>query len=460
MRKEQTKQRWAVVGGGFLGMTLAMRLAQQGKGVTLYEAAPNLGGLAASWQLGDVVWDRHYHVILASDTHLRALLAEIDLEKDLRWCRARTGIYLDSKLHSISSAIEFLLFPGLNLIDKLRLALTILRASRIKDGRALEGIAVEDWVAGLSGSKVTEKIWLPLLRAKLGESYRDTSAAFLWATIARMYGARRTGTKAEEFGYVRGGYARIVRHMERELEHEGVQCVLGQPVREVTTRDANGLRIELQNGAQQDFDQVVVTTAAPLAARICPELTSEEKAGLDGVRYQGIICASILLKRPLAGFYITNIADERAPFTAVIEMSAIVDQENFGGRSLLYLPKYVSSDSPEFKVSEELIQESFLAALERMYPGFKREDVLCFQVSRVRHVFPIPTLHYSDRLPQASTSVSGLHIVNSSQIVNGTLNVNETVLLAEVAAQRFAQQSMPVAISHEPIVHELAEANR
>src|SRR5262249_48368757 len=67
-------QSWAVVGGGFLGMTLALRLAQQGQSVTLFEAAPFLGGVAAPWRLGDLVWDRHYHVILSSDAHLRALL--------------------------------------------------------------------------------------------------------------------------------------------------------------------------------------------------------------------------------------------------------------------------------------------------------------------------------------------------------------------------------------------------
>jgi uncharacterized protein with NAD-binding domain and iron-sulfur cluster len=58
---QTSTQRWAVVGGGLLGMTLAHRLAQQGKAVTLFEGAPHLGGLASAWQLGDVTWDRHYH---------------------------------------------------------------------------------------------------------------------------------------------------------------------------------------------------------------------------------------------------------------------------------------------------------------------------------------------------------------------------------------------------------------
>ena len=74
-----------MVGGGFLGTTLALRLAQQGKDVTLYEAASSLGGVASAWQLGDIVWDRHYHVTLFSDTHLRSLLRELGLEAEMRW---------------------------------------------------------------------------------------------------------------------------------------------------------------------------------------------------------------------------------------------------------------------------------------------------------------------------------------------------------------------------------------
>jgi hypothetical protein len=58
-------------------------------------------------------------------------------------------------------------------------------------------------------------------------------------------------------------------------------------------------------------------------------------------------------------------------------------------------------------------------------------------------VFPIPTLGYSDRVPPTSTSIPGVHIVNSAHIVNGTLNVNETVQLAERTVERLTGASRP-----------------
>src|SRR5215467_11908309 len=139
-------QRWAIVGGGVLGMMLAHRLSQQGKQVTLYEAADQLGGLASAWELGGVVWDRHYHVILLSDTHLRGLLAELGLEGDLDWKETRTGFYVDGKLYSMSNTLEFLRFPPLGLLDKLRLGATIVYAARVRNWQRLEQIAVTDWL--------------------------------------------------------------------------------------------------------------------------------------------------------------------------------------------------------------------------------------------------------------------------------------------------------------------------
>jgi hypothetical protein len=70
-----------------------------------------------------------------------------------------------------------------------------------------------------------------------------------------------------------------------------------------------------------------------------------------------------------------------------------------------------------------------------MYPHFNRNDVLCFKISRVKYVLAVSTLNYSQHLPSMTTSIPGVHIVNSSHIVNGTLNVNDTIQLAENAAR-------------------------
>lgn len=413
-------------------MTLAHRLRGAGRRVTLIEASSTLGGLASAWSLGDVVWDRHYHVILLSDSHLLRLLGELGLRDELQWTQTKTGFYTEGRLYSMSSALEFLRFPPLNLIEKMRLAATIVYASRIRDWKALEREPVFDWLRRLSGEGTARKIWLPLLRAKLGDCYQRTSAAFIWATIARMYAARRTGLKKEMFGYVRGGYARILDRFTQVLRDEGVAVQPSSVTERVARATGGGIEVTpADGGPAATFDRVVLTVPGPVAARLCPELTAEESGKLRGVEYVGIVCASLLLKRPLSAYYITNITEGWVPFTAVIEMTALVDPEQLRGHTLVYLPKYASPDDPIFERSDAQLREEFVGALRRMHPQLRDDDVLAFAVSRVRHVFALPTIGYSDSLPPTAMSVPGLHVINSAHIVNGTLNVNETVQLAE-----------------------------
>ena len=421
---------FGVVGGGLLGLTLSLRLAARGHRVTLLEAADHLGGLADAWQLGDVTWDRHYHVTLMSDSHLRTILKELNLDREMQWSQTKTGFICDGKLMSLSNSWEFLRFPPLGLIDKLRLAWTIWHASRIGNWQHLQQVPVEDWLVRHSGRRTFERIWLPLLKAKLGDAWKRTSAAFIWATIQRMYAARSAGMKHEMFGYLPGGYARMLEAFRGHLEKLGVEIRTGCRVHQIEREDDGRLVVATAADERFSFDRVVATTPATVAARICPQFSGEEIRGLQRIEYVGIVCASLLLRKPLSPYYVTNITDP-APFTGVIEMTALVDPTHLGGQSLVYLPKYVLEGDPTWSQTDEQIREQFLAGLAKFYPKFSAEDVLAFRLSRVRQVFALPSLDYGSHVPPMETSVPGLFLVNSAQIVNGTLNVNETVRLAE-----------------------------
>ena len=440
-------QNTAILGGGMLGLELARKLRTAGDTVTVFEAAPHLGGLAAAWRLGDITWDKHYHVVLLSDLNTQALLADLGLKDDFVGVTTKTGFYTDGRLYSMSNSVEFLRFPPLGLVSKLRLGGTIFLASRIKDWKRLESIPVADWLRKWSGRRTFDRIWLPLLRSKLGEGYRQTSAAFIWATIARMYAARRSGLKKEVFGYVRGGYARVLARFAEVLADAGVTVRTDAAVESVT-RQSDSVRVTLADGEAHDFDRVVLTAPTHVVSKLVPQLTPSEHARLNAVKYQGIVCASVLLKKPLERFYVMNITEGWVPFTAVIEMSALVDPAEFAGHSLVYLPKYVAPDDPIFDEPDDSIRARFVAALAKMYPHFAPADVLAFRVSRVRSVFALSTLNYSTTVPPMATSLPGVFVVNSAQIVNGTLNVNETLAQAAAAATALAEVREPVGVPH------------
>jgi protoporphyrinogen oxidase len=424
-----------IVGGGMLGLGLASQLAKSGHTVTVMEGAPMVGGLAAADDIGGVTWDRFYHVTLLSDSYLRALLDDIGLGDRLRWKTTRTGFYTGGRLVSMSSSLDFLRFPPLGLIGKARLGWTIFYASRITDPAPLEQITVVDWLTRLSGRDTVERIWLPLLRSKLGENYRQASAAFIWAIIARLYAARRSGLKREMFGYVEGGYDAVLTRLRSTLESRGIEIATGRPATEVRG-DAAGSEVRFADGAVRKFDAVILTVPCGRVAALCPQLTGAERDRLQRVVYQGVICPSLLLARPLADYYVTNITDTGIPFTGVIEMTALVDPAAFGGRSLVYLPRYLAQDDPTWKRTDDDLVAETVATLARMYPHFRQSDVLASRVARVREVHALSTIDYTrSLLPPLETSIDRVFVVNSAQIAQGTLNVNETLALASRQAE-------------------------
>ncbi len=427
-RSEERQERWAVLGGGMLGLSLALRLAQRGKQVTLIEAAPTIGGLTSSWRYGDISWDRFYHVIEASDLSLIELLRELGLEDEIVWGVTKTNFYDGQALYPLNDVFDYLKLPALGLIDKARLAANILYAAWLKNGVVLEAQKAEDWLVRWSGRRTFEKLWRPLMRSKLGDNFEKASAAYIWSVMQRFYGARQGRRKTELFGYVNGGYAHVVATILQRLDALGVCIETGAPVERVTQAGA-GVEVATDVNLRR-FDKVIATFASPIAAQLCEGLDTEERAQHQQILYQGVVCASMLLKKPLGGAYLTYITDDTIPFTTVIEMSSLTDRDKLGGYHLVYLPKYLPSDAPMMEADDAAIKANFMDGLAGMFPNISASDVLVSYVARARYVLAIPTLNYSEKLPSMVTAISNLYICNSAHIVNASLSVNESVELA------------------------------
>lgn len=416
-----------IVGAGLMGMALAHRLAADGFRVTVIENADRTGGLATWHDFDGVEWDRFYHVILPSDKNMIGLLNELEMQADLQWRRTYTGFYVDEKLHSISSNLEFLKFPLLSLFSKLRLGFTMLYASRINNWKKLEHITCEAWLRRISGNENVEKLWKPLLLAKLGPSYQRVSAVFIWSYIKRMFSARDKSASAEHLGHVRGGYRSIFEKIEESINGQGGAVVLNDAVKEIATSD-DGVTVHCDSGERQ-FDHVVCTSPVNVLEKIMPSgLLQVDRSQVAGqVEYLGVVCVVLVTRQPITRFYVVNIADEAIPFTGVIGMSNVVDPANTEGFHLTYLPRYLLSTDDEIKKSDDYFKESFVAGIKRMFPEFNDNDIVGVHVNRAIKVQPLQVLGYSSLVPGVATRDSRVHVLNTSQFVNATLNNNEVV---------------------------------
>ena len=250
------------------------------------------------------------------------------------------------------------------------------------------------------GASTFQRFWLPLLRAKLGESWREANAAFIWATIQRLYAARRSGLKKEMFGYVPGGYARVLERFATVLARPGRRrSGARRRWRGSSAADGGASQVVLDGAASASRS---TTSSSPATRRPRPGCartsTTPSGRGSTGISYQGIVCASLVLRSSLSGYYLTYLFDD-LPFTAVVEMTRARRPRPARRHALVFLPKYVAPDDPLFEVPDDEIEARFLAGLRTVHPGVERADVLGVRISRVRRVFPIPTLGYSERVP-------------------------------------------------------------
>lgn len=443
--------RTLVVGGGIAGLVTALRLATRGEQVSIVDGETAVGGLTRPWDIGGVTWDRFYHVVLASDVETRALLDEIGLGDRLVFSPVKTALYVEGKLYPFSGALDFLAFPELGIVDKIRLLATIAHARYSGNDAAYDWESVVEYLTRWSGQATVERIWRPLLRAKLGDHYATASAAFIRATIKRLQGARRRGIGGEQYGYVRGGYAAILAALETRLRRLGVDFILGSRVREVTLHDGY-VRVALESG-EISGDRAILTVPSLVCAALCPQLTAVERRTFAQDRYFGVVCVSLLVNRRLGNAYVTNVADAGFPFTGVINMSALVDRAQLGGYDLVYVPKYGPADERAFTLSDEVLIAQATRGLSRIFTGFSACDVVAARVARATHVFPFPRIGRAQSLPPARTSLRRIAVVNNGRLRYATLNVSDTIGVVDAAlaeldkdpAWRFGHESRALA---------------
>ncbi len=115
-----------------------------------------------------------------------------------------------------------------------------------------------------------------------------------------MYKARRSGMKREMFGYVPGGYKRILQVLGDALQARGATIATSSPVTRVVRDEASQqLLVTCGQGANQRverFDRVVMTAPSPIVERACEGLNADERARLTGASIWGLFaprCCSI-----------------------------------------------------------------------------------------------------------------------------------------------------------------------
>ena len=160
------------------------------------------------------------------------------------------------------------------------------------------------------------------------------------------------------------------------------------------------------------FDKVVFTSPVSVLERVAaPELLRVDTPGGTD-EYLGVVCGVLVTRRPLVPYYIVNIADGRIPFTGVIGMSNLVSPQELGGYHLTYLPKYVLSDDPLLRQTDDELRRVFGEGLRVMFPDLDAAGIQSLHVNRAFKVQPLQVLNYSTLVPRVTTRHEDFFVLN------------------------------------------------
>ncbi|HEV7616040.1 MAG TPA: FAD-dependent oxidoreductase [Solirubrobacterales bacterium] len=427
--------RVGIVGGGVLGTSLALRLAQAGAKVTVIERGPSLGGLAGSFDFDGHEVDRFYHVITPADERMIAMAGEVGLGDQLRFNPVGAGFFADGEMHDFNGVGDLLRFSPLSPPARLRLGLFVAQCQLRSSYDKLETIPLEDWLRRICGKQVWERIWKPLLDSRFDGDPSGLPATYLWARTRRMSGARESGSGGEKMGHIVGGHQRLIDAMVARARELGVETRTDAAVSGLALNEDGAVTGVELDGETLEFDLTIPTLQPPALRFLLPERHQGLLAPYPE-RWLGCVCAILKVKRPLLPYYAINIT-EQTPITSAVETTQVLGTDHTDGLDLVYLPKYCAPDAVEQSEDDESVYRRFSDYLARLSPGFDREqDVVAWTVQRAKLVEPVHQVRSGEgpRVAPIWPGVDGLALASNAQIYPYLLNGDSVMGFAEQVA--------------------------
>ena len=402
-------RRVVVVGAGAMGLAAAWHAARAGHHVTLLEAAPEPGGMAAHGDLDGLSIERYYHFICRADEPTFAALRELGIADRLRWRPTSMGLFTGGTLHPWGEPLALLRFPHLSLMQKLRYGLFAFLSTRRNRWDALEHVSAREWIERWCGRAVYEKLWQPLFALKFHEYAEDVSAAWIWTRIRRL-GRSRRSLRQEELGYLEGGSETLVAALVHAFQVAGGTLRLGEPALRVVSEAGRVTGVQTTHGFHP-AEAVISTVPTALLADMLTDLPEEWRARYAGIRNIGVACLVLKLRRPVTPHFWVNVAEPELPIPGIIEFSNLRPMP--GGVSVVYVPYYMPTSHPRWQWTDGALLAEAMRCLQHINPSLTEPDLLAGRVARLRHAQPVCPPGFAATIPPVQTPIAGLQVADT-----------------------------------------------
>ncbi|MFE0366746.1 hydroxysqualene dehydroxylase HpnE [Streptomyces tendae] len=409
-----------VVGGGLAGVTSALALADAGVRVTLLEGRPRLGGLAFSFQRGDLTVDNGQHVYLRCCTAYRwfldrigaAALAPVQDRLDVpvvdlarpegnRLGRLRRDA-LPVPLHLGRTLATY---PHLSLAE---------RASVGRAALALKGLDLADptldtqdfgsWLTAHGQSaRAVEALWdlvgVATLNAVAGDASLGLAAMVFKTGLLSDPGAADIGWARVPLGELHDRLAR------KALDSAGVRTEVRTRVTSVSVNENGGWSVQVPDETLQ-ADAVVLAVPQREAHDLLPDGALDTPENLLRIDTAPILNIHVIYDREvLAAPFLTALG---TPVQWVFDRT-----EASGLKEGQYLALSQSTAQKEIDEPVAVLRERYLPELERLLPRTRGAEVKDFFVTRERTATFAPAPGVGRLRPGARTKAPGFYLAGA-----------------------------------------------
>ncbi|MDC0033027.1 hydroxysqualene dehydroxylase HpnE [Alphaproteobacteria bacterium] len=193
-----------VIGAGIAGLSCAVRCAQSGHAIVLYEAAPRAGGRCRSFEdegLGCTI-DNGNHLVLSGNNATKVYLNDIGGNRSVREVNPARFPFVEPNQKKSYDLLPYMksngelhweFRPGSSFLP-FWLMMPNRRVPETRPGHYLEVLKLRRATKGQTvadcvdrGGPLFERFWQPMTRAVLNTDAEEASASLLWKTIKMTF---------------------------------------------------------------------------------------------------------------------------------------------------------------------------------------------------------------------------------------------------------------------------------
>jgi len=302
-----TNERIAVIGAGWSGLAAAVTLAAAGRAVTVFEAAPQLGGRARRVELRERIVDNGQHILLGGYRQTLALLRQVHGVRPERELLARRRLHLEEpggfRLHAPPlpapwhALTAILTMRGVTRPDRLSTAAFGRRLKRT-GFRCSASLTVAALLVD-QPQEVVDKLWAPLCVSSLNTPI-DRASAQVFLNLLRDAFTRHARDSDLLLPRVDLG-ALFPDAASRFVNEHGGEIRLGRSVGNVASLP-DGVELTTNDGSERFAAAVIAAGPHQVGALLTGLGTKAAAAAASSIAafsYQPIITVFLRYPRPL-----------------------------------------------------------------------------------------------------------------------------------------------------------------